>query len=60
MELRVYSTSRSFQSHMNRVIEIPFDYQSNLVDSSSSLANISLLHISSPEIADLDWITKMV
>ena len=58
MELRVYSTSRSFQSHMNRVIEIPFDYQSSLSDTGSVLANISLLHISSPEVADLDWITK--
>jgi len=58
MKLRVYSTSRPFQSHMNRVIEIPFDYQSSLCESGSELANISLLHISSPEIADLDWITK--
>ncbi len=58
MELRVYSTSRSFQFHMNRVIEIPFDYQSNLSDSGSILANISLLHISSPEVASLDWIAK--
>ena len=58
MKLRVYSTSRSFQSHMNSVIEIPFDYQSNLGDSGSILANISLLHISSPEVASLDWIAK--
>ncbi len=58
MKLRVYSTSRSFQSHMNRVIEIPFDYQSSLCDSGAELASVSLLHISSPEIADLDWITK--
>jgi len=58
MELRVYSTSRSFQAHINRVIEKPFDYQSSLSDSGSVLANISLLHISSPEVASLDWIAK--
>ena len=58
MELRVYSTSRAFQSHLNRVIEIPFDYQSSLSGVGSTLANVSLLHISSPEIASLDWITE--
>ncbi|MCP3688997.1 MAG: response regulator transcription factor [Gammaproteobacteria bacterium] len=58
MELRVYSSSRSFQDHLNRVIEQPFDYCTDLNRVERVAARISLLHISSPELADLDWMAR--
>ncbi len=57
MDLRAYSSSRSFQDHLNRVVELPFDYRTDLDSSGPALARVSLLHISSPELADLEWIS---
>ena len=60
MDLRVYSTSRSLQSHLNRVIETPFDFKLHLGDSGSELAKISLLHISSVDLPSLDWLDRVI
>ncbi|MCP4486983.1 MAG: response regulator transcription factor [Gammaproteobacteria bacterium] len=43
---------------MNRVIELPFDYRTDLNLTGQELAKVSLLHISSPELADLDWVSR--
>ncbi len=58
MNLRVYASSRSFQNHLNRVIELPFDYRTDLNLTDQVPARVSLLHISSPELADLDWLSQ--
>ena len=60
MDLRVYSTSRSLQNHLNRVIETPFDFQSQLGDSRLELARVSLVHISSVDLPSLDWLDRKI
>lgn len=60
MDLRVYSTSRSLQSHLNRVIENPFDFQSHFGGSELELAKISLVHISSIDLPTLDWLHRVI
>jgi DNA-binding NarL/FixJ family response regulator len=60
MDLRVYSTSRSLQNHLNQVIETPFDFQSHLADSGRELAKVNLLHISPVELPGLDWLERIV
>ena len=60
MDLRVYSTSRSLQNHLNRVIEPPFDYQPHLGNSRLKLAKVSLVHISSVELPSLDWLDRVI
>ncbi len=58
MNLKVYANSQSFQNHLNRTIELPFDCctDPNLIDQVST--EVSLLHISSPEFNDMDWISQ--
>lgn len=60
MDLRVYSTSRSLQNHLNRVIETPFDFQSQPGDTSMELAKVSLVHISSVDLPSLDWVDRVI
>lgn len=60
MDLRVYSTSRSLQNHLNSVIETPFDFQLQLSDSRMELAKVSLVHISSVDLPSLDWLDRVI
>ena len=60
MNLRVYSTSRSLQNHLNSVIALPFDFQSQLGDPHLELAKVSLVHISSVDLPSLDWLDREI
>ena len=60
MDLRVYSTSKSLQHHLNNVIATPFDFQPQLGDAHMGLANVSLVHISSLDLPCLDWLNREI
>lgn len=58
MSLQVYSTSKSFQKHLNRTIEVPFGFHSVMAESEPDSNHIYLMHSSSLEFICLDWLRE--
>ncbi len=58
MNLQIYSTSKSFQNHLDRALEVPFVFHSALVEPEPDSSHIYLLHYSSPELGCLDWLKE--